>query len=88
MADAQVTIWTQVGDQHDVEMPLDMKTEDFINELVAALNLPRTDGEGHLAEWQVANKNTGKILENNLTLEQNGVKDGHGLVLMRVVVAC
>lgn len=87
MADATVTIYTQGGDQHDTETPLDITTEEFIKELAAALNLPMTDAEGKPASWRLDNKNTGKTLEPNLTLEQNGVKDGHGLVLIRSVIA-
>ena len=87
MADATITILTQGGDQHEIETPLDIKTEDFLKELATALQLPMTDAEGHQVAWRLDNKDAGNTLANDQTLEQNGVREGHKLALIRQVTA-
>jgi hypothetical protein len=87
MKNIKVTIFTQGGDQHEIETPLDIKTEDFIKELATALQLPMTDAEGHLVAWRLDNKDVGNTLTSDQTLEQNGVRDGHGFALIRQMTA-
>jgi hypothetical protein len=82
-----VKIFTQGGDEHDIETPLDIRATEFIEELVGALSLPKLDAENHPVSWRIDNKDTGKTLETEKTLEQNGVKAGHRLSLIRQVVA-
>lgn len=84
---AKVKIFTQGGDEHDIETPLDIKASEFSEELAIALKLPKTDAEGHPVSWRIDDKDTGKTLEGDKTLDQNGVKAGHRLSLIRQVVA-
>jgi hypothetical protein len=89
MADelARVRVRTQGGDEPEIETPLDIKAADFISELSVALNLPRVDAEGHPIVWRLDSKDTGRTLEPDKTLGQNGVRDSHLLLLTRGVVA-
>jgi len=57
------------------------------DELLLALNLPRVDAESHPISWRLDNKDTGRTLEGDKTLGENGVKAGHRLSLIRQVVA-
>jgi len=86
-ADAKVKVFTMGGDEQDIETPLDIKAEDFIRELAIALSMPMTDAEGHQINWRVDNKDTGRSLDYDRTLEDNGVSDGHRLSLIRQTVA-
>ena len=63
------------------------RTADFISELAVALNLPKIDAEGHPIAWRLDSKDTGRTLEPDRTLGQNGVREGHLLLLTRGVVA-
>ena len=83
----KVTVVTLGGEKHDVEVPLDIRAEDFTKELIAALKQPVTDAEGHPIVWRIDDKDTGRTLEGGKTMEENGVKDGHQLILLRVTTA-
>jgi uncharacterized ubiquitin-like protein YukD len=87
MADIKVKVLTIGGEEKDIETPTDIKTDDFIKELVIALNLPLTDAEGHQVSWRIDDKDTGKTLDGDKTLDENEVKDGHRLALIRSTVA-
>lgn len=84
---AKVKICLMGGDEHDIETPLDMRAREFLEELTSALNLPRTDHEGHPVAWRIDDKDTGRTLDLNKELGQNGVKAGHRLSLFRQVTA-
>jgi hypothetical protein len=86
-SDPRVKIGTPGGEEYEVEAGLDLRTADFINELTLALNLPRNDAEGHPVSWRLDNKDTGRTLDGERTLEHNGVRGGHRLSLIRQVVA-
>jgi ubiquitin-protein ligase len=83
----KVRIFTQGGDEHDIETPLDIRVTEFIDELALALNLPKTDAESRPVSWRMDNKDTGRTLEGERTLEENGVRHNHRLSLLRQVVA-
>lgn len=87
MAEIKVKVVTMGGEERDIETPTDIKAEEFIKELVIALNLPLTDAEGHQVSWRIDDKDTGKTLEGIKTLEENGVREGHRLSLIRATVA-
>lgn len=87
MADMKLTIYTQGGDAHDIEAPGDIRGGDLVKELAQQLQLPATDAEGHPVAWRLDDKETGKTLDLNTTLEQNGVQAGHHLSLIRSVTA-
>ena len=83
----KVSVITLAGETHEVEVPPDIRAEDFIKELISVLKLPVTDAEGHSISWRIDNKDTGRTLEGGRTMDENGVKDGHRLVLIRETVA-
>lgn len=87
MADIKVTVVTLGGENHDVEVPPDIRADDFIKELISALKLPLTDAEGHAISWRLDNKDTGRTLEASRTIDENNVKEGHRLMLIRATVA-
>lgn len=87
MADIKVKVVTMGGEEKDIETPTDIKAEDFIKELVTALQLPLTDPEGQPVSWRIDDKDTGKTLDGAKTLEENEVKEGHRLSLIRATVA-
>ncbi len=82
-----IKVVTQGGEEHEVETPLSIQTSDFIDELVVALKLPKKDADDHPIVWRLDNKDTGRTLEHENTLEANGVEEGHQLSLIRKVVA-
>jgi uncharacterized ubiquitin-like protein YukD len=84
---AKVKVVLQGGDEHDIETPLDIKASEFIDELVIALKLPRTDAEHNPIVWRMDNKDTGRTLEGEKSLADNGVREGHMLRLIRSVTA-
>jgi len=83
----KVKIFTQGGDEHDIETPLDIKASEFIDEVVTALKPPKTDAEMHPISWRMDDKDIGKTLEGDKTLDANGVQGGHHLSLIRQVIA-
>jgi hypothetical protein len=87
MAEIKVTVVTLGGEKHEVEVPPDIRAEDFIKELIAALKLPMTDAEGHAISWRLDNKDTGRTLEVGRTIDENGVREGHQLMLIRATTA-
>jgi len=87
MPDIKIRVHTQGGESHSIQTPVDMKSADFLAELVGELSLPTQDAEGHQVSWVLDDKNTGKTLSDERTLGDNGVKEGHDLHLRREVVA-
>jgi len=92
----RLKLLTLRGEEHDIEIrmsglhltPLDIRASEFLDEVVTALKLPKTDPAGFPVRWCVLNKDTGKMLEGEKTLEANGVQDGHRLLLRPPVRAC
>jgi ubiquitin-protein ligase len=87
VADIKLRVYTQGGEPIDIESPSDMHTEEFVNELAAALDLPARDAQGHAISWRLDNKDTGRTLDPARSLEANGVREGHRLSLIREVTA-
>jgi uncharacterized ubiquitin-like protein YukD len=85
--DIKVNVITLGGETHEVEVPPDIRAEDFIKELISVLKLPVTDAEGHAISWRIDNKDTGHTLEGGRTMDENGVKDSHRLMLIRATTA-
>lgn len=86
-AEIKVTVKTIGGETNEVEVPLDIKAEDFVKELVAALKQPTTDAEGHTIVWRIDDKDTQRTLDGGKTMEENGVRAGHLLLLLRSTTA-
>ena len=87
MSDIRVHVQVPGGDSHSIETPSDIRTDEFIKELVAGLNLPRVDAEGNQVSWRLDNKDTARTLDHQKTLEEGGVRTGHHLYINRQVVA-
>lgn len=87
MSEIKISLITMDGIERQIETPSDIMANEFIAELVLALSLPYTDAEGNPISWRIDNKDTGKTLRNDQTLEQNGVINGHRLSLIRASVA-
>jgi uncharacterized ubiquitin-like protein YukD len=86
-AEIKVKIFTQGGEEHDIEVPLDMRADEFLNQLAIALQLPVNDANGNPVNLRLDNKDTGRPLEGVKTMAENGVADGHRLSLLRQTVA-
>ena len=86
-AEIKVKVTTMGGEEKDIETPTDIKADEFIKELVTALSLPVTDAEGNPVSWRIDDKDTGRTLDGSKTLDENGVKDGHRLSLIRATTA-
>jgi len=87
MPDIKIRVHTQGGESHSIQTPTDMRTKDFLSELIGELNLPMQDAENHQVSWVLDDKNIGRTLSDDRTLGENGVKEGHDLHLRREVVA-
>ena len=87
MPDMNLEVFTQGGDNHKVEAPPDMSAEEFARGLINGLRLPTTDAEGRPINWRIDNKDTGRPLDPARSLEENGVRDGHRLSVIRSTVA-
>jgi uncharacterized ubiquitin-like protein YukD len=83
----KVTVFTMGGEQNDIEVPPDMRTDEFLQQLAIALTLAVNDANGNPVNWRLDNKDTGRTLEGHKTIEENGVRDGHRLSLLRQTVA-
>jgi ubiquitin-protein ligase len=80
-------VYTQGGEETQIETPANMPASEFVNELAAALDLPARDVGGHPVPWRLDNKDTGRTVDLARTLEENGVRSGHRLSLIREVTA-
>ena len=87
MADIRVHVHTPSGDSHPIDAPSDIKTEEFIREVVGGLNLPKVDADGHPVNWTIDDKDTGKTLDYQSTLGDSGVQNDHHLYIRRQVIA-
>jgi len=85
--DIKVQVHTPGGEIETIEAPSDIKAGELIRELTSALNLPREDADGHQISWTIDNKDTGKTLKDESTLEECGVRAGHHLAMRRNVTA-
>lgn len=83
----KVKVITMGGDEKEIETPLDIKADEFIRELVIALGLPVTDAEGNQVSWRIDDKDTGRTVDGQKSLDENGVREGHRLSLIRATIA-
>lgn len=87
MSNIKVTIYTMGGEDKEVLTPLDMNVDEFIKELIGALNYPSMDSEGNLISWRLDNKTSGFTLDGTKTMQENNVTDDNKLSLIRTVTA-
>jgi hypothetical protein len=85
--DIKVYVHTPGGDSHPIEAPVDIRTEEFVRELISGLQLPSVDAEGRQVSWTIDDKDTGKTLDYQNTLQEAGVRGGHHLYMRRQVTA-
>jgi WXG100 protein secretion system (Wss), protein YukD len=81
MADIEFTVHTADGRKHVVEVPADINAAEFLHELEAGLELATVDAEGNPIEWSAHNKDLGRALDREKSLEENGVRRGSHLRL-------
>jgi hypothetical protein len=86
-SDYQLQVTTPNGDPHTVEAPKDMQVDLFVQQLTPELRLAAVDAAGHPVVWYLHSKATGRALQTEQTLEQNGVQTGDSLYLVRQTVA-
>lgn len=86
-AEIKVKVFTMGGDEHEIEVPQDMRGDEFLNQLAIALQLPLNDASGNPVNWRLDNKDTGRALDGAKTMTENGVSDGHRLSLLRQTIA-
>lgn len=86
-SEMKLKVVTMGGDEHEIESPSDIKAEDFIKDLIAALGLPVRDADYNPIVWRIDDKNINKTLEGDKSLEENGVRSNHTLILVRATVA-
>jgi hypothetical protein len=86
-ADIKVKVFTMGGEEHEIEVPPDMRGDEFLNQLAIALQLTVNDANGNPVNWQLVNKDTGSEVDGGKTMADNGVSDGHRLSLLRQTVA-
>jgi hypothetical protein len=86
-AEIKVKVFTIGGEEHEIEVPQDMRGDEFLNQLAIALPLPINDANGNPVNWRLDNKDTGRTLEGVKTMAENGVNDGHRLSLLRQTIA-
>lgn len=87
MQEIKVKVATMGGDEREIETPLDLTAGEFVKELANELNLPVKDSEHRPIIWRLDDKDTGRTLDSGHTLDENGVRDGHRLSLIRATVA-
>jgi hypothetical protein len=85
--DLKLTVYTQDGEAHPVEVPPDIQTTDFIRELIEGLRLPMTNAEQQRVVWKLHDKHLARELDPDRSLRDNGVRTGHEMMLRRDVTA-
>src|SRR5262245_13929780 len=77
----KMTVRTETGKSHPVEAPPEIKAQELIDELLKAFELPRIDAKGNRIQWTLVDKDTGRTVDPQKSLEQNGIRNGHILYL-------
>jgi hypothetical protein len=80
-------IFTLEVGAHDFMVPLEVRTADFRDWLIATLGLAGAEEENPLVLWRMELESRGRILGPDATLGANGVRDGDRLCLLRQI-AC
>ncbi len=73
MADIHVNFVLMNGENVEIEVPEEMIVEDALEQLVEAQIVPALDAT---EVWQVSFKETGKVVDIERSMAQNGIKDG------------
>jgi hypothetical protein len=67
--------------EEEVTLPCNMKIAELLPEVVTALNLPTVDENGRPLDWRLSDKKTGRPLDPEKTLQENGIQPGDELKL-------
>src|SRR5262252_6054180 len=81
MRDITVHIQVNGGERETVTVPSEMKTAEVLTELLEGFSLQATNGNGRRPDWKLTEKVTGRVLDPDRTLEENGVRSGQDLML-------
>src|SRR6266404_1493416 len=81
MSDIAIHILLDEGQRERVTVPSEMKASDFLKELLEGLNLRTANGNGNQLDWKLTDKITGRVLEPEQTMHENGVHGGQELIL-------
>jgi WXG100 protein secretion system (Wss), protein YukD/zinc-ribbon domain len=81
MSDFTIHVETENSARRPVHAPSDLKTEEFLDELVPGLGLPRKDENGDRLPYRLEFQETRHVLDPQKTLEENGVRAGDTLLL-------
>jgi len=81
MSDIQITIRTEGGNSDTVNAPQEMQSGEFIADLIPGLKLPLADPQGNRIPWILVDKGSGRSVDPEKSLHENGIRNGHVLYL-------
>lgn len=87
MSDYNIQIHTMEGNTQSVQVAPDTSVEELFQDVIDFLQLPRRDAEGQPISWSLFDKDIGQDLQQGLSVEESGVREGHHLHLRRATVA-
>lgn len=88
MATINVTVFDSTENKRvPVELPDDAPVNKLVNILVMRLNLPKMGPDGAPLSYKFHHKNSGRQLQDQLSLASSGVKDGDILRLQPEITA-
>ncbi|MCP3880570.1 MAG: hypothetical protein GY701_19595, partial [Sulfitobacter sp.] len=76
MSEISVIVVEPNGASHEIEVLEDLSVRELIDELAAALELPRTYADGSEATYRLYSKNLAQDVETSGTLRSGGVTEG------------
>lgn len=88
MATINVTVFDSTENKRvPVELPDDAPANKLIGVLIDKLSLPKTGPDGAPLSYKFHHKNSGRQLQDQQTLAEAGVEDGHILRLQPEITA-
>ena len=74
-------VLVSTGHRFEVELPMDALVRNLIPEILRALEVPDRLQDGRSIGFQLFSKDRGAALEDDLTIRQNGVREGETLAI-------
>src|SRR5262245_16859728 len=81
MPDISIHVQAENKARQSVHAPSDMNTQEFLNELLEGFDLLRNNGGGSRLNYRLEDRQTGRVLDLEKTLEENDVRGGETLLL-------
>lgn len=81
MPDISIHVQAENKGRQSVHAPSDMNTQEFLNELLEGFDLLRNNGGGSRLNYRLEDRQTGRVLDLEKTLEENDVRGGETLLL-------